>query len=440
MKNRKVSQNVKFVVLPQQTGSKKVNSSSTNSVTPKKDVRVKLEIKPEVKPEVQEPEVHSQEPEVHSDEVEAEFAIGAEESSLSLLAHDSADEIEGLEKEEYFKSLDGYYGEWIESIKECDDPMEQFQCTMKLLKSLDRHQSTEKGYARTVDKINNYLLYLMQNEERAEITGEEKDAYVEKIDTIIRVVYQYYQAFKILCKNQEIITGNERADDSENKGSDEFNLSPSIMEFLRPSHALPKYNDKQKLQIRLLKQLNLKGYRKYGEFCYEQIKTRQGHYTHAWKQACTVEDFVIESCDRLINPDNWDVLTKGSRSGVQDMVDKLVSLNDPEFPPLKKDRHKFSFKNGIYVTRFPTKDGNRKIIGERFIPYNSPEIKLADSRLASAKYHDLQFVDYSDIEDWYEIPTPNFQRVLDHQYAGLDNDQYEPVCRWFYAIRKSTTN
>jgi hypothetical protein len=46
----------------------------------------------------------------------------------------------------------------------------------------------------------------------------------------------------------------------------------------------------------------------------------------------------------------------------------------------------------------------------------------------SSKFFDKQFDSFEHIEDWYDIPTPNFQTVMDYQ-------KFEPdVCKWMYVM------
>ena len=255
-------------------------------------------------------------------------------SSISIELEDEPP-IADMSKDEFVESLDTFYNRWMNRMQSQGKVIDQFRLAIQLFESMadtDNEGNLLKGYAKTVDKLSSYMLYLVNNVNMFE-DEDEKLEYRRKIDQMIRVAYQYHQAFQILNKNNSILLGHEATEEEEeNKG--QFTLTPSIMEYLTPENLKPKYNDKQKLQVRLLKQLTLRGYRKYGEFCYEQIYSKDKEPTHAWKQACKLEDFINDQCNRYENPENWDVLTKTSRTGLQDMLDKLITLNDPEFPTL----------------------------------------------------------------------------------------------------------
>jgi hypothetical protein len=59
---------------------------------------------------------------------------------------------------------------------------------------------------------------------------------------------------------------------------------------------------------------------------------------------------------------------------------------------------------------------------------NSPEFKNLDPTIVSCKYFDLDFDPHDDIVDWWDIPTPNMQRVL--EYQRLEDD----VSKWIYVF------
>jgi adenosyl cobinamide kinase/adenosyl cobinamide phosphate guanylyltransferase len=64
----------------------------------------------------------------------------------------------------------------------------------------------------------------------------------------------------------------------------------------------------------------------------------------------------------------------------------------------------------------------------RFYPYDSKEFRCLDPTIVACKYFDQQFDDFSHLERWQDIPTPNFDRILKYQ-----NFQ-EEVCNWAYVM------
>ena len=341
-----------------------------------------------------------------------------------------------MSKDEFTDSFNAFYDKWVTSLMMQEDPIKQFLISMKGILSYKSQfpEQTEIGYATIIAKLQVYILYLMQNSENMKFADDELKMYNKKCDQMIHLFPQYFQAYKLICRNRDILfsTNDELENNAEKKT---WKLTPSMVDFITGNPFSTKYNDKQKLHIRLLRQLSIRGYRKYGDYCYEEIKTNSGKPTHAWEQSCKIEQFIVDFCNRLTNPENWDILTKQSRTGIDDMVEKLVSLDDPEFPNIQKDRHKFSFKNGIFVTNLKVKNeqGVTRTVS-RFYPYNSEDILQVSNKLASAKYHNIDFHDYAEDEiiDWYDIPTPSCQKVLDHQYKYLPEQEYIAVCKWFY--------
>ncbi|PNH00284.1 hypothetical protein TSOC_013919 [Tetrabaena socialis] len=114
------------------------------------------------------------------------------------------------------------------------------------------------------------------------------------------------------------------------------------------------------------------------------------------------------------NFDQWLNLTQ-SKGNAACAADYLASCQDVQFPTLIKNRNIFSFKNGLYDTR-----------KDKFYPYESRGIPPEH---VACKYFDLTFDDASvSLEDWYGIPTPHMQSILDFQ-------EFEPeVCRWMYIV------
>jgi len=64
----------------------------------------------------------------------------------------------------------------------------------------------------------------------------------------------------------------------------------------------------------------------------------------------------------------------------------------------------------------------------KFFPYESHEFQTLDATVVAAKFFDKEFRDHTDVKDWYEIPTPHMQSIL--EYQSFDED----VCRWTYAM------
>lgn len=176
----------------------------------------------------------------------------------------------------------------------------------------------------------------------------------------------------------------------------------------------------QKLLLFLLHQAYDEGYRRYRDQCCIEIRN-----TRAWKPVKEIKDFVYDTTQKEDNPEMWKNLT--SRGGlVSDVVRHLTNCKDFQFPEIKKDRHTWSFANGLLVGKDWNADDQKYQI--KYYPYNSRDFRELDPTLVSCKYFDLPFDPYEEIVDWYDIPTPHMQRVLDYQRFDID------VCKWMYVF------
>jgi len=176
----------------------------------------------------------------------------------------------------------------------------------------------------------------------------------------------------------------------------------------------------QKLLLYLLKKAYDEGYRRYRDQCCIQIRN-----TRAWRPVKEIKDFVYDSTQKEDNPDMWKNLTSRGNI-VSDVVRHLSNCKDFQFLEIKKDRHTWSFQNGLLVGKDWCPNKNQYQI--KFYDYGSPEFRELDPTLVSCKYFDLEFDPYENLEDWWDIPTPNMQKVLDYQKFEDD------VSKWMYVF------
>jgi hypothetical protein len=95
-----------------------------------------------------------------------------------------------------------------------------------------------------------------------------------------------------------------------------------------------------------------------------------------------------------------------------------------QFPEIIKNRHVWSFKNGIFIGKeWSAQTG---LYESNFYTYESREFKNLDQTIVSCKYFDKEFTNYEHLENWYDIPTPFFQSIL--EYQKFDSN----VCKWMY--------
>lgn len=204
---------------------------------------------------------------------------------------------------------------------------------------------------------------------------------------------------------------------------------PQISVYTDPSsmdeEEIEKSSPYQKCLMVSLKEAYKAGYRRYKGHCCEEIKTVDGFRTRAWNPIFTIEEFVYSIPKKESNFVNWKNFTsKGSI--FRDVIDNLGKCNDAQFPEIKKRRHVWSFKNGVFVGKeWAPDEGVYKCC---FYPYKSDKYACLDPSIVACKYFDQQFDDFSHIEDWTKIPTPWFNSIL--KYQKFDDD----VCNWAYVM------
>jgi hypothetical protein len=190
----------------------------------------------------------------------------------------------------------------------------------------------------------------------------------------------------------------------------------------------PEFDDKktpyQELLLFLLSESYKLGYRRYKEQCCTQILS-EGHATRAWKPVMEIKDFVYDSTQKETRYEMWKNLTsKGSL--VADVIKHLSSCKDYQFPEIKKNRNVWSFSNGLLAGKNWCPEKCQYVI--KFYEYKSQEYAQLDGTIVSSKYFNQHFDPYDNIEDWYNIPTPHMQKIMDYQNFTED------VSRWLYVF------
>jgi hypothetical protein len=186
---------------------------------------------------------------------------------------------------------------------------------------------------------------------------------------------------------------------------------------------LDDLNPLQELLVAILDYTYKNNIKRYKGYCCREITTADEWATRAWKQVETIEEMVYKIAQKETHFNLWFNLT--SRGGTAREVIKHLSVcNDIQFPEIKKDRHIFSFRNGIFMARVPIKGG----VTSQFIEYGSNEYYKLDQACTSSKYFDKDFDMFENYEDWYDIPTPYMQSIM--KYQKFD----EEVTKWMYVF------
>lgn len=234
----------------------------------------------------------------------------------------------------------------------------------------------------------------------------------------------------------------------------------------------------QRVLLKLYRIIDENKYRKheteiYREMATEEVQWRDpetgeegvagGHHTHAWESHMSIAEFVGSAISKKTDAQGWNDMTAGP--SLEPIIKKLIALRDDDFPELEKDRHYFSFLDGIYHCTYDdfyaydyetpqeTKDliAKQKKLREwvadvkrkKSISVNRAEIDevkrqideiqgktrnrgsdILPRNLVTANYFKYNFVpeeadDYADYVDyasrWDKCATPVLDRILDHQ-------------------------
>ncbi len=200
---------------------------------------------------------------------------------------------------------------------------------------------------------------------------------------------------------------------------------PSIFRFSMPD--LSERSPFQTVLITFLKELFENNIRKYKGYVCTQIKTPLGSYdTRAWKQIETIQEHVWKAFPKESRWELWCSMTTQGTTMISQLIKLLENCVDSQFPEIRKNRHLWSFNNGLLNGKHWCGITSKWI--PAFYPYDSPEAIKLDPREVSCKYFDLDYVDYSSLEDWWDIPTPYFDKVLNAQ------EFEEDVCKWMYVM------
>jgi hypothetical protein len=115
-------------------------------------------------------------------------------------------------------------------------------------------------------------------------------------------------------------------------------------------------NDQKPHQVVLLYVLNLLAqphlrYRKYGDGCYSEIISKDGHFTQAWQRESTILDFIYQHVTKETHYPMWDKLTSSHLGMAGLLAEHIEKSQQVQFPALEYQRHLLSFRNGIYNVR-----------------------------------------------------------------------------------------
>jgi hypothetical protein len=342
------------------------------------------------------------------------------ENDYKSKAHQIKNEIDLSTYDNIVDMVENLYVEWLENEEE-----NILSCLEKAVKNFgfEGINNLQIGLFRKakdvlVYKIN-YIEYYLSIEENKDEDNEEKLESIKelknKLNKILSVVIDADNAIQFTLLLKSTMTSNH------------IELTRKQEIFKHEEIDYSDLSDYQTLLIYLFEQLKLKGYKRYiiedKGYCYEQIYTKNGYNTCSWKEACSINKFIYEMTSKSANQKMWKLRTKASIS-VEKLEKELTESSlTIEFDDLSKNRHVFSFLNGIYVTNVWDEEGEKWV--DEWIPYG--ENKKIGDNIVSSKLFNMEFEDCSDME-WFEIikqRCPNMRHIMNYQTWP------EEAQRWF---------
>jgi len=173
----------------------------------------------------------------------------------------------------------------------------------------------------------------------------------------------------------------------------------------------------QNLLLFILQDLSENDFAKYNDSLYRKIYSTEGYETFAWEPYMKIKNYIMNKCKKNMKFDQWKNMTDKA-GNLKQAVEYLLECPDEELLQLEKDRHIFSFKNGVFITKINKGDDKNPHWGTLFVPYNQKSEYL-NSKTVASRYFDLDFNDFPNIneDNWFDIldKCPNFKKILDYQ-------------------------
>lgn len=152
------------------------------------------------------------------------------------------------------------------------------------------------------------------------------------------------------------------------------------------------YDENHKLFLWYLDICKNNGWVKQGDNVFEPIKTKMGYKTRAYRLLRPIREMVeMEVTPRQHVGEAW-ILFRSKGCKRESMTDQLKHCCDPEFPFLKKDRHVFSWDNGVWHCKAyqagPEVCGDgkmRRLWKQRFFSFQPEAVARADVEVWPAR-------------------------------------------------------
>jgi hypothetical protein len=337
-------------------------------------------------------------------------------------------QIQTLDQEQVLRVLSLLENKWTLSKDECD-PRDIVRLGYDQF--FDSSELEEDGFPRRIEmntingKLQRETKFIKSLGSRiksinfGEYQPEDHDLSVsERVCRLIKQINEAFKNIRLHLNAQQRILHPRQLPEKFDADPEYFDATPM------DDAKLGEMSPYQRAIVAVLDETSKKNMRRYkGKCCLQRVSG--GHYTRAWLPTHTIQEFVYELAEKEVNFEVWKDLTSRG-TAFRDVINHLSNCVDSDFPEIKKNRHMWSFQNGVFIAKewIPEKG----IYDCHFYPFESKQFSCLDPTLVSCKYFDQQFNDYSHVEDWWDIPTPYMQSILDYQKFEKD------VCRWAYVM------
>jgi hypothetical protein len=160
----------------------------------------------------------------------------------------------------------------------------------------------------------------------------------------------------------------------------------------------------------------------------------RGRFTHSWQECGTIQEFINATVLKDMHLDMWNIKVQ---QNVDQLAEALISSADYSFPKIDRHRNVFAFRNGLYLSSVQevlkepaTNDQGQPCYEGRFYSYD--QLPMIPHYLSAHKYFDAEFDPFEEEKDWYAIPTPEFQSIIDYQFHM--EEHHEGICRVLYMM------
>lgn len=326
--------------------------------------------------------------------------------SNRMIVHEIRERINELDENECLGLLDNIYNTWIYK----SNTGNVFDYGKVALKNFGLDENNllagqfEEAYKRKIGEITYLHLKFMKDKMDEEDTEFEEDENTRDIKMKFNKIFQSILDAKYAIKSFLFLESSMAEEEyvPTDKDVDLYRFIPMDYSDMSPY---------QKLLLYLLEQLQHHEYRRYDGECYKQLYTEEGYNTHSWKKAMTLKQFINNVTNKHTNPYMWKCLTSAKdncKAAAQYLNDYIGS----EFEDVCRDRHVFSYKNGIYIAK--KYNDEKDIYYDEWIPWGT---KTIGNSVVACKYFNETFIDLSNM-DWFDIIgtyCKNFKGIMDYQ-------------------------